>query len=96
MQAAPAVAAVAVVEVLLFVAARLRCRVVVVVDGEDDVDDDDDDDDDLDKTPRQPLDRVVDDEVVQQPPRLASKFVAYNMIDISLLATLLMVLLRMM
>jgi hypothetical protein len=92
MQAAPAVAAVAVVEVLLFVAARLRCR-VVVVDGEDDVDDDDDV---LDKTPRQPLDRVVDDEVVQQPPRLASKFVAYNMIDISLLATPLMVLLRMM
>jgi hypothetical protein len=66
-----------------------------VVDGEDDVDDDDDDDV-LDKTPRQPLDRVVDDEVVQQPPRLASKFVAYNMIDISLLATPLMVLLRMM
>lgn len=94
MQAAPAVAAVAVVEVLLFVAARLRCR-VVVVDGEDDVDDDDDDDV-LDKTPRQPLDRVVDDEVVQQPPRLASKFVAYNMIDISLLATLLMLIMMMM
>jgi len=83
MQAAPVVdvtssGAAAALLLLLF---RLRCRVVVAVVAVVLVEDDDDDDEeDLDKTPRQLLDRV---DVDEQPPRLASMFVAY-MIDQSI------------
>jgi hypothetical protein len=68
---------------LLLLLFRLRCRVVVAVVAVvlvEDEDDDDEDDEDLDKTPRQLLDRV---DVDEQPPRLASMFVAY-MIDESI------------
>lgn len=83
MQAAPVVdvtssGAAAALLLLLF---RLRCRVVVAVVAVVLVEDDEDDDEeDLDKTPRQLLDRV---DVDEQPPRLASMFVAY-MIDQSI------------